>query len=505
MENLTLKMFFDSWELFRESALAGAVAGSVLGFLGVYIIARKMVFFSAALSQTAGLGVTLAFYVQIHLHLGGFFTEPLNAAMLSAFILVAIIMADSSEDGYSRDRFLGLAFLVGSAGMLVVGTRILQEIQDIQTLIFGSAVAVLPEDFKLLVTIFIVIAAVHLVLWRGFISVTLDRADASIRKLPTFSLELCLLILLAVGISVCTRILGALPAFAFSVLPAMAAVRLVSNMQRALIVAAIIGGVTGFMGYLFSYLYEFPVGPSQVLVGVGFVVVAEGISLLRNRIPALLSRLFTHTTVALVLVLFSSCYVKPQKKEISEPSISAFTPEQVEAFIATEIKGYKKRSGKIQRNTLTLVYDSTESLSDKVNSKVSPMVTVIISGECLGCTKMDLELWQQKQEELKKLRLSRAAKENPELVFEISEFELGNKTGIAIYMLGFTTSGRRTIKTHKLEVNYNNGINQIKLIVQGFGCPAASVGMLERCFPRREMERVAKEVFKSFSASFVAE
>ena len=45
--------FFAAWELFREPALAGAVAGLLLGWVGLYVALRRMVFLSAAMTQTA--------------------------------------------------------------------------------------------------------------------------------------------------------------------------------------------------------------------------------------------------------------------------------------------------------------------------------------------------------------------------------------------------------------------------------------------------------------------
>ena len=66
-EALSWSAFWDGWELFRDPILCGAAAGLVLGFLGVYVVLRRMVFVSAAITHSAGLGVALAFYAQIHL------------------------------------------------------------------------------------------------------------------------------------------------------------------------------------------------------------------------------------------------------------------------------------------------------------------------------------------------------------------------------------------------------------------------------------------------------
>jgi zinc transport system permease protein len=265
-------MFFEAWELFRDPALAGAIAGAVLGLLGVYVVLRRMVFLSAAITQAAGLGVAAAFYVQIQLGVAAWLASPTLGATVFTLIAVAIAAAGRGRPHVRIDSLLGLAYLVGAAGTLAVGTRIVQEIQDIQTLLFGSAVAVLPDDLRMLVWLGGAIAVVHAWWWRGFSAVSFDPDGARVRRLPVRVLEAALLISLALAISAVTRVLGALPAFAFSVLPAMAAVRVAPNVQSALVLATLLGGASGFLGYLAAFLYELPVGATQALVGVAFVL-----------------------------------------------------------------------------------------------------------------------------------------------------------------------------------------------------------------------------------------
>ena len=65
--------FWGAYELFSDPMLCALIAGGVLGFLSVYVVLRRMVFVSAAVTQSAGLGVALAFFAEIHL---GVHVEP---------------------------------------------------------------------------------------------------------------------------------------------------------------------------------------------------------------------------------------------------------------------------------------------------------------------------------------------------------------------------------------------------------------------------------------------
>jgi zinc transport system permease protein len=158
----------------------------------------------------------------------------------------------------------------------VVATRIVAELHDVQSLLLGSAVAVLPGQAHGVIALSAVLVALHLCLQRGFVEALFDADGARVRGLPVTFLHGAMMVGLAVAISVCTRVLGALPVFAFSVLPALAVLGWVHSMPQALMAAACVGGGSGAVGYFLAYVYALPVGAAQTLVaaacaGIGLV------------------------------------------------------------------------------------------------------------------------------------------------------------------------------------------------------------------------------------------
>lgn len=271
----TFGAFFDAWELFGTPALAGAVAGALVGVLGVYVVLRRMVFLSAALSQAAGLGVALAFWSHLVAPVVGAVAATIAAA-------TPFFLRREQRSASSRDGQLGLVYLLGSAGTLAVGTRIV-DAEDIPSLLFGSAVVVLDETFRELLLLTGLVLIVHIVAARGFVQAALDPDGARVRRLPVGLLDATLLVTLALSISFATRVLGALPVFAFSVLPAMAALRLSKNVPRALIGAGVVGALCGFAGYVFAFRWALPVGAAQTLTAVVVVLLVSAVARLLRR------------------------------------------------------------------------------------------------------------------------------------------------------------------------------------------------------------------------------
>jgi zinc transport system permease protein len=74
-----------------------------------------------------------------------------------------------------------------------------------------------------------------------------------------------------------------LPVFAFSVLPATAALVLGVRLPWAFAVATVLGALSGVAGYLFAFFYQFPVGGSQTVMAAVFSVLAIVVQLARGR------------------------------------------------------------------------------------------------------------------------------------------------------------------------------------------------------------------------------
>ncbi len=278
----TWEDFLVGWEmgLYGPPVLCGILAGLSLGYLGVFIVLRRMVFITAAVSQAAGLGVALSFFVGIH---WGVQVDPVVGALALALTVTAVASLPAQAMRLSQESLLGLAYLASWAGAVLVGDRIVQEAHDIASILFGTAVLVREEDLYLVGGMTALVFVVQLVGHRGFVFAAFDPESARVQGIPVGRLELISWVLVAAVVSVTTRALGVLPVFAFAVLPAMAALTLVDRLRWVLPLAAFFGGAAGGLGYLFAFFFEFPVGASQATVALAFFAATVPVGLARGR------------------------------------------------------------------------------------------------------------------------------------------------------------------------------------------------------------------------------
>jgi zinc transport system permease protein len=270
--------FASSWSLYRDPIACGVVAGAVLGVLGVFVVLRRAVFVTAAVSQSAALGVALAFWLGIYL---GFTPPPVLCAFALALASTGALAWRQRSASLPREAIVGLLYVAASALAVLVGDRIAQEAEDITAILFGTAVLVRPEDLLAVLTVSGVVALSVAMLYRGLVFAGFDPEGARVHRLPVTWLELALWVLVALEVSVTTRAIGALPVFAFSVLPAMAALLVVKRLGHAVLLAGVLGALSAGLGYLAAFFFRFPVGAAEACVGVTFFLLAAATARLR--------------------------------------------------------------------------------------------------------------------------------------------------------------------------------------------------------------------------------
>ena len=111
-------------------------------------------------------------------------------------------------------------------------------------------------------------------MFKEFLFVSFDPETAQASGIRTRVVGLLLLVGIGVVIATASRAIGALPAFSFLVLPAVAALLCVSSLRTAFVLAAVLGAVASFLGYYLAWVWNFPAGATRAVVAAVLVVPA---------------------------------------------------------------------------------------------------------------------------------------------------------------------------------------------------------------------------------------
>jgi zinc transport system permease protein len=259
-----LREFLAAREIWDAPLAASVVAGALLGALGVYVVLRRTVFVSAALTQLSTLGLVLALLVEERVHIE---TEQ---AAVQLGVAMAFSVAGALVLGAFRSRRLpaeaavGGAWVAASALVVLGASRLVHAAHDLGGMVFGNAVAVPALDLVVLAAVAVACALVHTLFAKelAFVSFDPETARALGMRVPLW--DALLFLTLGLAIPVAARALGALPVFAFLTLPAAAALLARTGFRAAFLVAAILGVVAAGGGYVLSWLWELPTGATMV-------------------------------------------------------------------------------------------------------------------------------------------------------------------------------------------------------------------------------------------------
>ena len=252
-----------------------------------------MVFASSAIAQAAALGVALSFWIPALIdpsghaagHAAGpaahiapsLLFEPVLWAIAASLLATLVFVANPVHLHLTRESLLGFVFLASGAGAVIVGDKITQEAHDLSAILFGSAVVVEPGDLYMVGAATVLLLGGHAVLWRALLFAGYDPMGARVQGMPVRKLNVFLFLSVGLSVALCTRALGALPVFAFSVLPAMTALALTARIGLVFVLATLIGALSGVGGYVVSFRGDLPVGATQT---------ATAAALLGRRAPA---------------------------------------------------------------------------------------------------------------------------------------------------------------------------------------------------------------------------
>lgn len=279
--------FFESAFLWREPLAVACIAALLCAWVGVYIVLRRIVFVSAALSQMSGVGVALAFLLAplcgYDPHALPWYLSPVMLAAAFAAVGAAGFSLHLARRRLASETVVAIGYLIASAAVIVVlaSPHVTQEAHEVNDLLYGNAVAVPDGALWLVGCTAAGILAFHAVFFKDLVFVSFDGEMARTLGYRTWLWDLLLFESFALASSVTTRSIGALPVFGFMVLPPAAALLLSRRLWQVFALSALFALLSACLGYYVSWHYALPTGAAMVLVA-GLLLVPGLLNLLRR-------------------------------------------------------------------------------------------------------------------------------------------------------------------------------------------------------------------------------
>lgn len=247
-----------AFPFFQRALFVGIILGALMAVLGVFVVLRKMSFFSDAIGHSALAGIALGLLLGIN---------PFWGALAFALFVAVGISGIRRISHLSIDTLLGVFFSAAVALGVILVTLTPGYQADLISFLFGNILTVSSTDVFSSIVVTIVVIGVLIWTGKGFVSISLDKSLAHAEGIPVARLELLFLVLLAAVIALAIKFVGIVLVTALLIIPAATAQNIARNLSSMFWISLVVSLISVVTGMLASAVLRTPSGPTIVLAG----------------------------------------------------------------------------------------------------------------------------------------------------------------------------------------------------------------------------------------------
>lgn len=252
-----------------DAVLACLLLSVLLGYFGIHIVKRRIVFIDLAIAQSIALGTVIASLWE---------SQSFLVTLIVAFVSINVLFALSMIKKIPQEALIGLLYAGSSALALLIVAKSPHGETDIMRIFFGNILTINYTDLYILIAIGIIVAIVHRYMWVQFVEILETGAD---NKFANYIFYLTLGLVIAFSI----KIAGVLLIFTYLIASAISGISWFRSRIKLIVFSVLFNVIGSITGIALSYILDLPTGATIVCVLIGMVVIISMIKVIKdNRI-----------------------------------------------------------------------------------------------------------------------------------------------------------------------------------------------------------------------------
>ncbi len=253
-----------AYEFFRHGVIAATLTGALCGLIGVFIVVRRMSYIGHGLSHAVFGGAVVSYVLQWNFYLG---------AGLWGFLSALLIEATGRRRGIGADAAIGIITTASFALGVAIISKSRTFTVNFEAALFGNILAVTTADLLIMSGVAVVVAVAVVIGYKQLRFATFDSEVARVYRVPVRWVETGFALALAATVVACMNVVGVTLIAATIVIPPMTARLLTGSFGPMLLLAAMLGAVSGVAGMFLSYVLDIASGPAIVLFATALFAV----------------------------------------------------------------------------------------------------------------------------------------------------------------------------------------------------------------------------------------
>jgi zinc/manganese transport system permease protein len=269
------------FELLLPAFAAGLVLTGMLSYLGLHVVERGVIFVDLSLAQIAALGATVAalFHHDIHSRAAYFYS-------LGFTFLGAAVFAFSRVHRKTRipqEAIIGIAYAVAAAAAILAMSKVSGETEHLKEMLVGNILSVSWPEIAKTATLYVAIGALHWLLRKRFLLISLDEAAAERQGLSIRFWDFLFYVTFGFVVTSSVPIAGVLLVFSYLIVPAVSAMLFTNRIGPRLAIGWSMGAIVTALAVYLSYAFDLPTGATIVTtLGAALVLLAGVRGLIRR-------------------------------------------------------------------------------------------------------------------------------------------------------------------------------------------------------------------------------
>lgn len=256
--NFLFGIFVDDHQL-RLELIAGLLVAVTCAITGTFVVLRGLSFIGDALAHGVLPGIAAAMLLGVSGMLG---------AVVSAVFMMTGVGIVNRRLRLSGDTAIGLLFVgMLSLGVLIT-SRSLSLVGDLEEILFGDIAHVDWSTITIQFIALIVVALTFAICRRPFLLLSVDEGLVNTSGFSAKFFHNVMMAMVAATVIVSFQTVGTLLVMGMLIAPAATGALFARRISSMIMIAALVGSLSVYIGLLMSYHYNLAAGASIVLTAV---------------------------------------------------------------------------------------------------------------------------------------------------------------------------------------------------------------------------------------------
>jgi len=262
-----------TYDFVLHAVEAALLASITCGFIGAYIVARRMVFISGGITHASFGGIGLGYFLGMN---------PIFGAAIFSILSAFGIRLVSKQTDIREDSAIGILWSFGMAVGIIFIYLTPGYAPNLMSYLFGSILTVTPTDLTLMAILAAVTVAIFTLFYRTILFISFDEEYARSHNAPVETFNYLMLTLVALVIVINIRVAGIILVISYLTIPQSTANLFVNDLKKIIILSMIISFAGSITGLFLSYYWNIPSGATIIFVFVLIFMIARAIVFMRN-------------------------------------------------------------------------------------------------------------------------------------------------------------------------------------------------------------------------------